>query len=277
MDNTPDLQQEVAPEPADYLRGIHGGSGKRLKAKYDAPAVDKPSNLDTAWQTWQQQQDDESMRQVLRAADGTINAGIKSYAPNSTPAMRSRAKILTRRAIQTYDPNKGTKLKTHIMNNLQPLRRESMAYNTLHTPERVRMDLYAVNQKREAFEMEHGRAPSDEELADFTGLSKKRINHIRMYDKRPVFETALQAQSEGDKRSMPGVIPEDDLWTEFVYEGLSSSDQRIYDMKTGYGGSKDPQSVSEIARELNMSPSAVSQRLAKIDMELAQGAEFRGM
>jgi DNA-directed RNA polymerase specialized sigma subunit len=135
------------------------------------------------------------------------------------------------------------------------------------------MDLGALNEAHNKFVDEHGREPSEGELADYTGLSKKRIAHIRKYDKSQTFETRLQGSDSQENVSMPTVVDEADMWEDYVYQSLSGRDQLIYDLRTGKQGSQRPLGVSEIAKKLKMSPSAVSQRLSKISEEIQRGPE----
>lgn len=229
--------------------------------------------LDTSWQAYRKTPTPENLDAVMKAADPTINSALTTYAPKSSPALRARARILAKRAIDSYDPSKGASLNTHLMGQLRPLYREAGAYNTLHVPERVRMDLRAVREREAQFVEEHGYEPSLDELADYTGLSKSRIQHIHKYDKSVVAENRFaEADDEASSMYMPTISEEDDLWEEFVYEGLSESDKVIYDMKTGRKTGK-PMATSEIARKLGVSPSAVSQRLALVSSKIQERPE----
>lgn len=232
-------------------------------------------DLDLAWQDWHtSKQHPEMFGKLMKAADPVINKAMTSYAPNASPSVRSKAKILTRQAAMTFDPKKGVKFRTYLYTQLQPLMREVTTYDTLHVPERVRMDLSSLNNKNNEFVAEHGYEPSEDELSDYTGLSRRRIEHLRKYDRAQVSEQQLQPRGEDDPRSLPAVSGDDSMWEDYVYDGLGEIDKRIYDLKTGKRGSQRPLSVSEIANKLRMTPSAVSQRMKRVSDMIAEGSQY---
>lgn len=146
-------------------------------------------------------------------------------------------------------------------------------------PERVAQDLSYLHTWEAKFKEEKGVDPNDDELADFSKLSKKRLHHIRKYDKNQVFEGKLRSLAEesgedtGEGTEGLHIKEAADMWEDYVYAGLNSRDKLIYELKLGKRG-KIPRSVAEIAARLKISPSAVSQRLAKIAEQIAEGAEF---
>lgn len=250
------------------------GLGKGPSNGVAKPAAPKKDDLESAWKDWSTNRDDaQATQRFMQAANPVINSAITSYAPNSSPAVRSQAKILVRRAANSYDPKKGVKFSTYLHTQLQPLRREALSYNTVYMPERVRMDLSALNAKNNEFVDANGYEPSDTDLADYTGLSTKRINHLRKYDRQQVSEQSLQAAGDDDPRHMPNVETIS-LWEDYVYDGLGDIDKRIYDLKTGKHGTQRGLSVNEIAKKLKLSPSAVSQRTKRVADLLAEGAQY---
>lgn len=234
--------------------------------------------MDSAYVTWARDPSPVNMRAVMGKANRTIDSALTSYAPNSAPAVRSKAKILLKKAIETYDSSQ-SRLRTHIYNQLRPLGREANSYATLHVPERVSQDLSYLNEWTQKFKEEKGHDPSDTDLADFSKLSKKRIAHIRRYDKNQVFEgTIIGSGSQGDEDTGMGteglrIQEAANLWEDYVYEGLSKQDKLLYDLKMGKG-SAIPRSVNEIAQRLKITPSAVSQRLKNIAKKIQEGAEL---
>jgi len=262
MANTSDVQDVVqTPSPASTLVP-------------EAPAATtKQGKMETAYDSWKQSPSPERLRELMTVVNPTINSAITSYAPGSSPSVRSKAKVLAKGAIETFDPSMGVKLNTHLMTQLQQLRREQGKYNSVHMPERVRFDLTKLNQASNQFVDENGSEPTDSELADYTGLSMKRIRHIRKYNRAIATSSAFEAEQEGDKRSLPAVEQAAKLWEDFVYEGLGKKDQLIYELKTGKGGTQQPLSLAEIGKKMTMTPSAVSQRLAKIAEQISNGPE----
>lgn len=229
-------------------------------------------NIDLSWKAWNMSGADDDFCRVLDDAKPIIDNAVMTYAPNSSPAVRSKAKILAAQAIKMYDPSKGTKLQTFLHVQLQPLQREAASYTTVHAPERVRFDLSRLKQMQRRFFDENGRDPNIDELTDFTGLSRKRIAHIRKFDRGVVGEGMFEESGEGGA-GMPQVQQAASMWEDFVYDELGPQDKLIYDLKTGRGG-EQPLGVSDIARRLKVSAGAISQRLSRIANRLAEGKEL---
>ena len=64
-----------------------------------------------------------------------------------------------------------------------------------------------------------------------------------------------------------------DLYNHAIYDELDETDKLIYEWSTGYGKGVTL-SNAEIARRLNISPAAVSQRLNKISKKFVEGRQI---
>ena len=112
-----------------------------------------------------------------------------------------------------------------------------------------------------------GRDPSDMELADHTSLSHKRIEYIRRAQPG-LAEGTLAPEGEAEESTGigPAVVgPTNDAWLRFVYLDLNPIDQVIMEHSVGLGG-KPILPKQSIAAKLGLSPGAISQRAAKIQM-----------
>lgn len=229
-----------------------------------------------AFNAWQQSQDPKTTGDLLRAVDPVIRAGVRSFgggAANS-PTLYAQARKLALDAFNTYDPQKAP-LKPHLMSNLQRLRRVSLQEQQIvRMPEQVARDRYNVDTATKELEDQLGRPPSDLELADHTGLSLKRLGHIRR-GSRPLAESTLMQQSRYDDSRggyQAGVESLDANYTpqmEFVHHDLNPTDQFIMERSFGLHGNPI-MSATDIARKLKISPAAVSQRMARIQAQLDQ-------
>jgi DNA-directed RNA polymerase specialized sigma subunit len=131
------------------------------------------------------------------------------------------------------------------------------------------MDKKHLDESENELRYRLGRDPSDMELADYTGLSLKRIGHVRQA--KPVAATSqIEAASEDASMpasTIPGVDPMAGAWDNFVYHDLDPTDQAIFDMTMGRHG-RQKQTTTEVARRLGITPGAVSQRAARIQQKL---------
>lgn len=234
-------------------------------------AVDQqPTSLDNAYAQWQRDPTPNTVQQFLQSARPVISKALTSYA-GGDKALTARAKRLAIDALKKYDPERGTKLQTHLLIQLQPLRRDYMKRLTpVHIPERIQIDKYHLDMTDREFKAMHEREPSDAELSDLTGLSAKRIARIRMFDKGLISEGQTANPESGVQLPGSDEIAPDDIWLEYVHHDLNPIDKKILEWKTGIYG-KQVLSTNEIARRLNITPSAVSQRAARIALKIEEG------
>lgn len=261
----PPEKEEVMPElSGDNFATDFGFQKQKEQQKRRA------SGLDEAYAVWRQKPEPTTMRSLLHAADTVIGRAITQYA-GGDKAMRARAKRLAIEAFRSYDPKHKTQLKTHLMIRLKPLQREyTKRTSPLAVPERVQLDQLRMRNAEQSLTEMYGREPSDDELAEYMGLSKRRIAHVRSYTKGVLSESQMR-NSEGELQ-LPASehVTASDIWVEYVHHDLDPVDKKIMEWKTGYGG-HDVLSTNEIAKRLKISPSAVSQRAAKIARKLEAG------
>lgn len=222
---------------------------------------------------WQKTRTPEVNTKLLSTLQPVIDTAVSSYAgANMSPTIRSRAKLMALKAMETYDPNRGN-VRTHLLSQLQGLRRMSaQEQNIIPIPEQVGLDFQRLSESENELRDRLGRDPTDDELADHTSLSTRRIKKIRAFH-QPIPESATilenddESQDGGVASTIPGANRGADAWMSFVYDDLSPTDKLIMDMSLGRNG-KRRTSSQEIARRLNISPGAVSQRAAKIQAML---------
>jgi DNA-directed RNA polymerase specialized sigma subunit len=233
------------------------------------------NDFDTAYTQWQKTKTPESNTAILKTLQPVIDTAVMSYAGQSaSPTIKSRAKIMALKALDSYDPQRGN-VRTHLLSQLQSLRRATaQAQNIINIPEQVSLDFSRLNESENELRDQLGRDPSDDELADSTGLSVRRIRKIRAFN-QPVSEGMTTREVAGDEAyggDVASAVPGSgnraaDAWFDFVYGDLSPVDQLIADMTLGRHGRRRA-STQDIARRLNITPGAVSQRAAKIQAQL---------
>lgn len=228
------------------------------------------TSLDEAYAFWDKNQGPQNMNRLLTAAKPVLGQAITSFARGDKTYM-GRARKLAVGAFKSFDPTRGAKLRTHLMIQLQPLQRAyTKRTSVLSVPERVQLDRYRLDQAEQALQAELGREPSDSEIADRTGLAAKRIAHVRAFARGALSEGQLTTPDEGLKLPSASQVTPDDVWAEFVHHDLGPIDQKIMEWKLGIYGKKQ-HSTNEIARRLGITPSAVSQRAARIATKLERG------
>lgn len=228
-------------------------------------------DFDTIFPTWQKAPSPESNTKLLGTIQPVIDTAVNSYVgSNASPIIKNRAKLMALKAMQTYDPKKGN-VKTHLLSQMQSLRRlAAKEQNIISIPEQVGLDFQRLSAAENELRDNLSRDPTDDELADATGLSARRIRKIRSFN-QPVSEGMTTAQSAHSDdaantdiaSTLPNYQKSTDAWLDFVHGDLSPVDKLIMDMTLGRNGRRRA-STQDIANRLNITPGAVSQRAAKI-------------
>ena len=227
-----------------------------------------------AYDAWKLDPTPDNMARVITSLEPTINSEVQRY-QGSKPILRGRAKVLATKAVHKYDPSHGAKLRSWVVTQLQPLSRYGQQMRPIHASEMAIRQAAEVNRIKEEMSEELGRDPTDEEIADKTGISVARIKKVQKDVMATVPESSFTETSEEDGgKSMPGVIAPDVITTakEMVYESLSPRDKQIYDWKIGAHG-KSVLANQVIARRLGITPALVSQRSKQIAYQIRDLAE----
>lgn len=223
-----------------------------------------------SYQAWQTDPTPQTRTAMLKHVQPVLDQAVLSAAGrNPSPNIRSRAKLMAAKSLDSYDPTRGP-LRNHLLSQLRGLQRHvGQEQNIIAVPEQLSLDRVGLRTATEALTDRLGREPSTAELADHTGLSLRRIGHIRSY--RPAVAAGSILDETGEVYSpasaLPGDNTADDAWAELVYYDLSPTDQTIMGHTLGMHG-LPPLQNQELATRLSLSPGAISQRKAKIQAML---------
>lgn len=223
---------------------------------------------------WKQSPGPAANATILKHLDPVIQGAVRTHVGEPNPLLLSRAKLMTLEGLGRYDPARG-RLKTHLFNHLQSLKRANRQQGmVVRAPERVVLDRYNLDRTASELAHELGREPTDRELMDRTGFSRKRLTRVRSY--RPaVAEGALEDPETG--QGFTGAVgPADearDVWVQLVYDDLDPYHQAVMEYALGLNG-RSPLPNQEIARKLGRSPGAISQAKLRIQRMLDEEADL---
>lgn len=224
------------------------------------------------YNAWKAKPTPQSSTAFLNAMNPAIDRALSAHADVRDPILRSRARRLALDAAKKYDPNMGVKLGTHLMNQLQTLRRiNRQSQQILRMPERVSLEKAKLDSAEAELVELLGREPTAVELADHTSMPVKRIKYVRKFQPG-IAEGTLQARSEaltGDIYDPAVQQASSNKWVEALYADQDPVNQKIMEWSLGLFGSSRL-SNQQIASKLRISPGAVSQRKIKIQKLIDQ-------
>lgn len=271
------------PNPADSPTPHTPEPAKgRAAANYDHHGQrNHKINLDEAYDKWSKDPSPHNMQLVVNKSKPVISAAMASYAGGDNPILKGQAKRIVINSVKSYKPQDKSSLKSWMMLNLQGLRRHSSSLTPIRAPERVKLDNYAISQAIHEHQALTGTDPTDQEIADRTGLSTKRIDYVRNMIRTSLSEGQYldATASEGTPLHAPAEEQSswEDIWLEYVYHDLDPINKKIFDMRMRRGAYADKQlGINDMAKELNMSAAAVSQRANRIADKIAAGYQYKG-
>jgi len=217
------------------------------------------------YHSWKNDPSEDNYEALLTKMNPTVTSALRSYGGDQK-GLKVRAKILTAQAFDTYDPERGTSLSTHIHNSLQRLHRyRSDRSSALHIPENTRLDAGLIKKYVAEYEASRGEEPSDAMISDGIGLSLAKIQRARNIGEA---SSSQMLSDKGDLPASKGKTAEE-IWADYVYHDLGEKDKKIYQWTTGYNGSP-MLNKRAIAIKLKISPAAVSQRIGRIVNKLQE-------
>lgn len=225
-----------------------------------------------SWLAWKKTRKPGAADAFLEAIRPVLSSAVRAYASQPTPTIFSQAKSMALDAADRYDPKK-SKLRTHLMYQLQGLRRLSAEEgNVFAVSEQTRLDASRLRRAEEELRDTLGRDPSVQELADHAGMSVRRVERVLSVP-HPVAEGSLleAGDDENNSRALQPPVTQlarrGDAALRFVYQDLDPRDQFILEHSLGLFG-RPVLSRSAIAAKLGLSVSAVSRRAAAIQQRL---------
>lgn len=231
--------------------------------------------LKVPYEEWSRSKSPEATGHLLETLDPLITHATQRYAGSTDPIIKSKARRIVAQELPRYDPTR-SRMATHLWSRLQRLQREAGAQRQIvRMPEKVVLEQMRVSQAEKELEDQFTRPPSDQEIADYTGISPKRLRYIRR-GITPVSEGRTSSSDEEDGAGLTGVAVERDSatpWLEFVYDDLDGTNQYIMERMLGmYGHEKKP--LTQIAKELRVTPAAISQRAKHIQEKINKRQEL---
>lgn len=231
------------------------------------PKLKIEPEYEPSFTAWQMDPTPDTGAQFLTTIKPVIDDAVGLFGGQAAgPALKAQAKVIAMDAAKKYKPETG-KLRPFLMSHLQGLRRVAATETQpIKIPERLRLDNRTVQAATTELQDELGREPADSEVADRTGLSLKRLGNIR----KLMFATT----SSKYENAASNVVGEegDKGWESFVYHTLPPQDQLVMEYSQGWNN-RPILGTSEIAKKLNVSAAAVSQRKARIQALIDQRSE----
>jgi DNA-directed RNA polymerase specialized sigma subunit len=172
------------------------------------------------------------------------------------------------RALETYDPNKGAQMNTHIWNHLQHTGRFLRTYTNIGKIPEPRARQIGTYQARESIMQESlGRIPTTTEMADAMSISPREIELLRKEIRSDILTEEAHEGLAGVSQETPKALEQ----VQFLHMELNPEQQLVLEHTYGMYGRQSIDNNDDLARILNMTP----QKVRAIKRQIARRYEKR--
>lgn len=255
----PKGKADVIPN-ADYEPPGRSDFGFRMPAKHASALKDKDIEL---WEQWKLTKSPYDLQNLMQQMDPVIQAEVNKWSGAiARPVLEAHAKKLALEAFETYNPNMGAALNTHLTNRLKKLSRKVYTHqDAVRVPEYKKLQFNSFMKGQDELMSVHGREPTTVELADHLGWSPKAVQSVQRSMSSELIESSDMGAGLFETKSVWGT--HEDAMVDLVYYDLDPTDKIIFEHSTGYGG-KRILSNDKIMQKTGLTQGQLSYRKRKI-------------
>lgn len=228
----------------------------------DKSAAQKRERETEMWHNWNTQgRQPEHLEPLLTSYSPFINQKVNEYSRNaamlSPEAVKAEVQKQVIKAFETYDPNRGAQLLTHVYQRVpKALRFVVTNQNVAHIPERPAYAIGKVNRGQAELQETLGRDPTHEELAGHLGMSVKALKRVQSAQIKDVpssaFEAAPNTFANQRQQEILSMLP----------HVLTPEEKKVFDLV--YHPENPVISTGALAKQLGMSAPQVSRLKSSI-------------
>jgi DNA-directed RNA polymerase specialized sigma subunit len=229
------------------------------------------------WQTWKKDPGQHTLEPLMKRFDPVIGQRVSMWkAPNtSESALRAKLQGLALKAFETYDPNRGAGLNTHVQNTLKRgIRFTHQTQNLAYIPEAKVEKIGPIDMAIDALNEDLGRMPTASEIAAHMNqrlpkdkhITPRKVQEIQNQRFADFFETPKKGDENLDFDPVTHASPREQEVLALLRPSLSADQQQVFDHLYGLNGKARTTSTGEIASKLGKSASQVSRLKKQIEL-----------
>jgi DNA-directed RNA polymerase specialized sigma subunit len=230
-----------------------------------SPLRDKDLEL---WRGWHLSRQDKDLEILMKHMMPIIRREAGKWA-NVAPMflLENEAKRLAKKAFESYNPDMGTQLSTHVVNQLMKLSRFGYSrQSAVSVPEGHRVTFNKYTRVKSELEDELGHPPHLDDVADRMGIPTNRlVSIVKNVERRELLES-------GEGPAFQGLTDDDII--HLAFHDLTARQQEIFKLRTGYLGTKQKDGQG-LMKALGITQGVLSGELAKIKSVLQAAQKLR--
>jgi DNA-directed RNA polymerase specialized sigma subunit len=221
------------------------------------------------WRRWKEMPSSQNLEALIKQLNPIIRREAGKWA-SVVPSyvLENEAKLLTIKACESYNPNAGTALSTHVVNQLQKLSRTAYKnQSTLSVPEHQRLTFNQYNAAQKHLEDLNGVKPSLNDIADYMAIKPKHLRVIiENVGKRELIESGEGPAFAKDTQ--------DDV-LHLAHSEMTPIQKRVFEMRTGYNNTPIAKDSKEIMKALNLTQGQLSYQISAMRPLLERAQRLR--
>lgn len=227
------------------------------------------------FEAWKQDPNKQNTSKLLRRFNPMISQRVNVWKAPGVPeaAFKADLKKNALTAFETFDPNRGAQLRTHVSNML----RRSQRFNAKHQnmafiPEEKASLITPIQQATDYLHQEMDKKPTDREIATYLSrnehmlpkrvrgkMDEKLIQTVKSYNIADIPGSGFKSDP------VPEVMSFQRETLDLLRPALKSDEQAVFDYLYGKNGKPKVESTGDIARRMGKSPSQISRLKKRIE------------
>lgn len=230
-------EQDVAPDPAQ---------------KAEEHKVKKTNEL-ALWREWKTEgMPKDKLRQLIKGFEPMVSSIHNKYAGNvRIPPAAIRAELYKQllAALETYNPDRGAALGTHVYTYLSHKVKRFVATNQnfARIVEKRIYHIHDLQTAEQELNEEMGRPATDLELSGFLGWKLKDLLTLKKERRKALWSSAFEESGEEGARSAPGgeTSTKDEQISHLIRHELTEKERKVYDLLMSGSGKVRTKDIAE--------------------------------
>ena len=204
---------------------------------------------------WKKTQDPEHLQPLIQSYAPVIANKVRQFKAPSVNESAFKAELQKHLigAFETFDPNRGAQLSTHVENRLRKAQRFNAAFqNVAYIPEGQAAHIGRINRATNELNEMFGRPPTHEEIGDHIGIKPSMVTKVLNAQRKDVRASSF----ESDPTEI--AMHRDQEVLSLLPYNLSDDEKKVFNHIFGQEGAMKTDSTNVIANKLGKSPSQIS-------------------
>lgn len=242
--------------------------------KSKTAAAREKADMD-AFDAWKKNPSKRNTSNLLRRFNPMISQRVSMWKAPGVPeaAFKADLKKNALTAFETYDPNRGAQLRTHVGNML----RRSQRFNAKHQnmafiPEEKASLIAPIQQAKDFLHQELDKEPSDKDIASYLSrnehmlpkrvrgkMDEKLVQTVKSYNIADIPGSGFKSDPVPEAMSFQRET------LDLLRPALKPDEQAVFDYLYGKNGKPKIESTGAIAQRMGKSPSQISRLKKRIE------------